>query len=126
AQCIGYARQLQNVIDRAVTLTEAYLLREGVYCLDSHPPHPLRVSGVLELDSGLLLREVERRYILRTLISVGGSRTVAAKRLGISLRCLQYKLKFYSEQDQANGHANGAQDAPNHRSVPDLEPGMSL
>ena len=61
-----------------------------------------------------------------TLVSVGGSRTLAAKRLGISLRCLQYKLKFYSEQDQANGHANGAQDAPNHRSVPDLEPGMSL
>ena len=122
----GNVRQLQNVIEQAVALTEGEILREGDVFLDNHPSQPRRVSGVLELESGLLLREVERRYILRTLVSVGGSRTLAAKRLGISLRCLQYKLKFYSEQDQANGHANGAQDAPNHRSVPDLEPGMSL
>ena len=130
----GNVRQLQNVIEQAVALTEGEILREGDVFLDNHPATPRQVSGVLELESGLLLREVERRYILRTLVSVSGSRTLAAKRLGISLRCLQYKLKFYSEQDQANGHAddqanghaNGAQDAPNHRSVPDLEPGMSL
>ena len=134
----GNVRQLQNVIEQAVALTEGEILREGDVFLDNHPSQPRRVSGVLELESGLLLREVERRYILRTLVSVGGSRTLAAKRLGISLRCLQYKLKFYSEQDQVNGqengHAsgqengqeNGVDDVTHHRSVADLEPGMSL
>ena len=47
---------------------------------------------------GLTLREVEQEHILRTLRAVDGSRTRAAKILGISLRCLQYKLKSYAEE----------------------------
>jgi len=40
---------------------------------------------------------VEQEYILRTLQETGGNRTRAARVLGISLRCLQYKLKAYAE-----------------------------
>jgi transcriptional regulator with PAS, ATPase and Fis domain len=40
---------------------------------------------------------VERHHILRTLARVQGNRTEAAKLLGISVRCLQYKLKAYAE-----------------------------
>jgi len=47
----------------------------------------------------LPLREVERRHILGTLHRVNGNRTEAAKLLGISVRCLQYKLKAYAETD---------------------------
>jgi DNA-binding NtrC family response regulator len=47
----------------------------------------------------LPLREVERRYILHTLHTARGNRTKAAKLLGISTRCLQYKLKAYLQQD---------------------------
>jgi transcriptional regulator with PAS, ATPase and Fis domain len=140
SQWPGNVRQLQNVIEQAVVMTEGEILREGDLFVDTHPSPPHRVSGVLELESGLLLREVERRYILRTLVSVGGSRTLAAKRLGISLRCLQYKLKMYAEQDQTNGQdhsnghdqfnghhqTNGVHEAAHYGSVPDLEPGMSL
>jgi len=45
----------------------------------------------------LTLRDVEQQYILRTLQETGGNRTRAARVLGISLRCLQYKLKAYAE-----------------------------
>ena len=58
-----------------------------------------------DLDPGLPLREVERRYILRTLSAAHGSRTAAAKMLGISLRALQYKLKAYTEENGPLGVA---------------------
>jgi two-component system response regulator FlrC len=47
------------------------------------------------LPAGLTLRDLEQQYILQTLDGVGGNRTQAARLLGISLRCLQYKLKAY-------------------------------
>jgi DNA-binding NtrC family response regulator len=49
------------------------------------------------LPSGLTLQELEHRYILQTLARVGHNRTHTAKLLGISLRCLQYKLKAYRQ-----------------------------
>ncbi len=49
------------------------------------------------LPAGLTLRELEQQYILQTLDGVGGNRTQAARLLGISLRCLQYKLKAYRQ-----------------------------
>jgi two-component system NtrC family response regulator/two-component system response regulator HydG len=52
-------------------------------------------AGKPGLPAGLTLRDLERQYILQTLEGVGGSRTQAARLLGISLRCLQYKLKAY-------------------------------
>jgi DNA-binding NtrC family response regulator len=51
----------------------------------------------IRIRSGLPLRDVEQEYILRTLQETGGNRTRAARVLGISLRCLQYKLKAYAE-----------------------------
>ena len=45
------------------------------------------------------LHEVERLYIFDTLQRVRGNRTEAARLLGISLRCLQYKLKAYREDE---------------------------
>jgi DNA-binding NtrC family response regulator len=117
----GNVRQLQNCIEQAIVLAEGEILRERDFFGDSRPSAAPRVSGVLELKPGLPLREVERRYILRTLNAVGGSRTVAAKHLGISLRSLQYKLKTYSEQDDMATDLHGA---AAYRSVPGLEPGM--
>jgi two-component system NtrC family response regulator len=54
-------------------------------------------GGKPGLPAGLTLRDLEQQYILQTLDSVGGSRTQAARLLGISLRCLQYKLKAYRQ-----------------------------
>ncbi len=91
----GNVRELENFIEQAVVLTEGEVLRAR----DLFPEAPAAPIGAslpgLELEPGLPLREIERRYILRTLHEVGGNRTEAARRLGISLRCLQYKLKSY-------------------------------
>jgi two-component system NtrC family response regulator len=51
------------------------------------------------LPPGLTLRDLEQQYILQTLDAVGGNRTQAARLLGISLRCLQYKLKAYRQDE---------------------------
>jgi two-component system response regulator FlrC len=41
------------------------------------------------------MRDLERKHILDTLASVGGSRKKAVEKLGISERTLRYKLQQY-------------------------------
>ena len=43
------------------------------------------------------LAEAVRIHILQTLVHCRGNRTHAARRLGISIRCLRDKLRCYSE-----------------------------
>jgi two-component system, response regulator FlrC len=43
------------------------------------------------------LADAVRTHILQTLVYCGGNRTRAARRLGISIRCLRDKLRCYSE-----------------------------
>ena len=43
------------------------------------------------------LAEAVKTHILQTLTHCRGNRTRAAKRLGISIRCLRDKLRHYSE-----------------------------
>jgi DNA-binding NtrC family response regulator len=95
----GNVRQLQNFVEQAVVLTDAEILRERDLFVTDHPVPRVASGATLDIDAGLPLREVERRYILRTLTAVHGSRTRAAKMLGISLRALQYKLKAYMEEE---------------------------
>jgi DNA-binding NtrC family response regulator len=92
----GNIRQLENCIEQAVVLCEGDLVDVGALWLgDTAAPRPSDSS--IRIRSGLTLRDVEQQYILRTLQETGGNRTRAARVLGISLRCLQYKLKAYAE-----------------------------
>jgi DNA-binding NtrC family response regulator len=92
----GNIRQLENFLAQAVVLAEGDTLAERDLFVDDVAAAPV-ASTNLQLEPGLQLREVERRYILRTLQRVQGNRTEAARLLGISVRCLQYKLKAYSQ-----------------------------
>ncbi len=75
---------------------------------------PRQADSSIRIRSGLTLRDVEQQYILRTLQETGGNRTRAARVLGISLRCLQYKLKAYAEADiEAPAQPNRANE-PEH------------
>ena len=47
----------------------------------------------------LLWRDIERQAIEDALRMNGGSRTLSAQQLGISLRTLQYRLKEYQLED---------------------------
>ena len=93
----GNVRQLENFLAQAVVLAESDILTERDLFVEEVPPLAGTPSLALQIEPDLPLREVERRYILRTLQRAQGNRTEAAKLLGISVRCLQYKLKAYAQ-----------------------------
>jgi two-component system NtrC family response regulator/two-component system response regulator HydG len=90
----GNVRQLENAIERAVVLAEEAVLT---------PAHFPTLGGRLESDTaiagisipGSSLAAIEKEAILRTIESVAGSTSRAAKILEISPRKIQYKLKDY-------------------------------
>ena len=92
----GNVRQLENFLAQAVVLVDGDMLAERDLFVEDGPTTPAAVAGT-PLEPGLPLREVERRHILSTLQRVRGNRTEAARVLGISVRCLQYKLKAYAQ-----------------------------
>ncbi|MBN1380621.1 MAG: sigma-54-dependent Fis family transcriptional regulator [Deltaproteobacteria bacterium] len=82
----GNIRELQNVIERAVILS-AGTIDVTQLNLESIPHAPQDGRG--------LLSAAEREMIEKVLQDAGGNRKEAAKRLGISLRTLQYRIKEY-------------------------------
>jgi two-component system response regulator PilR (NtrC family) len=87
----GNIRELQNTIERAVTLSEGRIEI-------SHLPQKIRESPLVIRDlSGhtLTLDELERRYIAETLDRVKDDKARAAELLGIDLSTLYRKLKRY-------------------------------
>jgi two-component system, NtrC family, response regulator AtoC len=92
----GNVRELQNCIERAVALTRFHEI-----AVDDLPERVRAYRGsqiVISADDlGELvpMEEVERRYVLRVLEAVGGSRTRAAKVLGFDRKTLYRKLEHY-------------------------------
>jgi len=83
----GNVREMRNAIERACILSEGGVVEPEDLGL---PLPPVGVDG----DEGILA-SMERDAILKALHEVGGNRRLAAERLGISLRTLQYRLKDY-------------------------------
>jgi transcriptional regulator with PAS, ATPase and Fis domain len=88
----GNIRQLRNVIHHACILAQSDCIR------------PCDLPALLEPcaasvapNSEQTLAEIERQMILNTLQTVGGNKTAAALRLGVTVRTLQNKLKRYRE-----------------------------
>ena len=92
----GNVRELQNCIERAVALTQYEQI-----AVDDLPEkiRAYRRSHVLVASDDptelVSLEEVERRYILRVMEAVGGSKTIAAQVLGIGRKTLYRKLQQY-------------------------------
>jgi len=99
----GNVRQLQNVIEQAVLFAGRETLTVRDIFADNH--HLTLPS--LQLEPGLTLAEVERRYLIHTLQQVRGNRTEAAKILGMSLRGLHYKLKTYRQASRVTNARGG-------------------
>jgi DNA-binding NtrC family response regulator len=97
AEWPGNVRQLENCIEQAVVLSEHDTIDVDVLPLAEAGGKRGVEAGKPGLPAGLTLRDLEQQYILQTLDGVGGNRTQAARLLGISLRCLQYKLKAYQK-----------------------------
>jgi two-component system response regulator PilR (NtrC family) len=87
----GNVRELENILERALTLCENDEIQTGDLRLPSAPAAaPSNVSAG-ELQE--YLEDVERQRILRALEDARWNKTRAAKLLGISFRALRYRLQ---------------------------------
>jgi two-component system NtrC family response regulator len=90
----GNVRELENVIERAVVLSRDTLLAEEDLPQEMQGSVP--ASAIAEaVGERLTLAELERRYILAILNSVGGARSEAAQILGIDRKTLYRRLCEY-------------------------------
>jgi two-component system, NtrC family, response regulator len=91
----GNVRELQNVLERGMILSEHNLITEKMLPLDL----------VVDLDQGSsgqpfqTLQEIEREHILIVLGYVNGHKTKAAKLLGISRKTLYRKIQELNLED---------------------------
>ena len=89
----GNVRELENVIERALVLSEGPAL--DVELLGAARPQNLQNGGDDELSIKKATRSLEQELIRRALGVTQGNRTNAAKLLEISHRALLYKMKEY-------------------------------
>ncbi len=91
----GNVRELENVLERALTLCEGERIGEEDLLLPQYQPKTA-AAGVPELGGQNIedyLEEVERKLIERALEQNQHNKTATAKQLGISFRSLRYRLQ---------------------------------
>ena len=92
----GNARELENVIERALVLSDSSLIQPED--LPFEEPTPEAAEGELErlfevaAESGITVRQLADRYIARVVELTGGNKAQAARRLGVAVRTL-YRRK---------------------------------
>ncbi len=95
----GNVRELRNCMERAVALT-----RHTDIAVEDLPERVAKyrrshVVVAAEDPTELVpLEEVERRYILRVVETVGGNKTMASKILGLDRKTLYRKLERYKQE----------------------------
>jgi len=97
----GNVRELENVMERAVLLSDGEQIQKQDLMLESHfqsmeTDFPKTDNTPSEAMTGPL-KEVEKKIIFQTLDQTNGNRTHAAKMLGISVRTLRNKLNEYRD-----------------------------
>ena len=91
----GNVRELENILERALTLSVGDTIDVGDIQLRQTANEPAPPSAVLPNGSplGNQLEEIERDAIVQALEQTRYNKTAAAKRLGISFRALRYRIK---------------------------------
>jgi transcriptional regulator with PAS, ATPase and Fis domain len=89
----GNIRELKNVIERAVILSDGDEL--GYEVLPAEIKEKLSVNGDTDTSINVELKTIEKQHILKVLDMVEGNKSEAAKRLDIGLATLYRKLKEY-------------------------------
>ncbi|MBI2486315.1 MAG: sigma-54-dependent Fis family transcriptional regulator [Deltaproteobacteria bacterium] len=92
----GNVRELENVIERAMILTDSDLIHRIDLGLRGNDQES--ASDSLSLNEAW--QRLEKAYIEKALSQTGGNRTQAAKLLGLSRRALLYKLKQYGYSEE--------------------------
>ncbi|NUP54780.1 MAG: sigma 54-interacting transcriptional regulator, partial [Gemmatimonadaceae bacterium] len=92
----GNVRELENVIERAMVLTDGSQLDIAQLSgLTTRPPAAAAASSPLDLSVKRRTEELERALITEALERTRGNRTRAAKLLDLSHRALLYKIREY-------------------------------
>ncbi len=92
----GNVRELENAIERAVVMAKSE------YVEPNNLPSNINVNTkksrkeTFRIPSGATMKEIEKKVILETLQTTNGSKSKAAKILGISTRKIEYKIKEWS------------------------------
>ncbi len=95
----GNVRELENILERASNLTDGVTIEARHIVLRERPttaPTPSPVPPTAEAASLSLpryLESLERERLAEALQICGGNRSAAARRLGLTLRQLRYRLK---------------------------------
>jgi two-component system response regulator HydG len=100
----GNVRELQNSIERAVALCEGTTLEAEDLPERIREANAAPSAFAMEKEAGIVaLDEIERRYILHALRTLGGNKRLAAQMLGLDRSTLYRKLEQYGEHDRKSG-----------------------
>jgi DNA-binding NtrC family response regulator len=106
----GNIRELENIIERGVLLSQGELLCLEDFPEELHGSIGSTAEGVGSATSDRLKErmksvkgQMEREMIISALRETGGNVTVAAKQLGLSRKGLQLKMKAYQIQRETIG-----------------------
>jgi DNA-binding NtrC family response regulator len=99
----GNVRELENAVERAVVMARNEFIEPDN--LPSNISQSLRKAkkDTFRIPSGTTMKEIEKKVILETLQTTNGSKSKAAKMLGISTRKIEYKIKEWSNSEELNG-----------------------
>ncbi|HLA75385.1 MAG TPA: sigma-54 dependent transcriptional regulator [Gammaproteobacteria bacterium] len=87
----GNVRELENILERAMTLCEGDIIDAEDLRLPLHHVEPPSGDGKLPLEP--YLDNIEKEAIVKALEQTRYNKTAAAKLLGITFRALRYRLK---------------------------------
>ena len=95
----GNVRELENAVERAVVMARNEFIEPGN--LPSNISQSLRKTkkDTFRIPSGTTMKEIEKKVILDALQTTNGSKSKAAKILGISTRKIEYKIKEWSTEE---------------------------
>ncbi len=101
----GNVRQLQNIVERAATLSEGDLLQRSTLPASLRGESEASSSTAeVSLSPGFSLEryldEAERRHLLAALEKAGGVKTRAAEVLGLTFRSFRYRLAKHGLSDR--------------------------
>jgi len=95
----GNVRELENILERALTLSDGQEIQPDDLALPETEPPPAQDGTALlpEPPEGVQLEDylenIERAAILKALEQTDNNKTAAAKVLGITFRAMRYRLK---------------------------------
>ncbi len=93
----GNVRELRNVVERSLLLG-----RRPSECLMAQQQVAAAIPDSVSAEAAsLTLEEVEKRHILHTLAAAAGNKSEAARKLRVSRKTLERKLKAWSAQQAA-------------------------